>query len=70
MKNQSIEKVDRAATAEELFRTSNDEAAGISRPAQRVASGTPEPSMDYQWYEVTAEELVSLMAVCSSGSQN
>lgn len=71
MKNQSIEKIDRPATAEEIFLTSGDEAAGALIQTPRQAQPAhPALSIDYHWYEVCAEELISLMAVCSSGVRN
>jgi hypothetical protein len=64
----AIEAVDREAPAEEAFHTSGDGA--ICGPERLAAPIAPIHSMDYQWYEVPAEELISLMAVCAAGDQN
>jgi hypothetical protein len=61
-----VKKVDREATAEEVFRVSRDRAiCGSERNAD------PEIHLiDYQWFEIPEEDLIYLMAVCSSGERN
>jgi hypothetical protein len=65
----AIETIDRETTAEEVFRSAEDEMIYES-PQSAACPATPPHSMDYQWYEIPPDEFISLLAVCSAGQAN